>query len=410
MIQTNEIQSHAPTQARPVAGTVAQSARMAYIDLLRGILLLLVVMTHAGITYGAMGSWTYSDPVKDEVTSILLSFINIFNQSFFMGLFFFVSGYFTPGAYDRKGVLGFWRDRLLRLAIPLVLYLLVLCKLPVYVALVAQQGLKASFWDFFTRNFWYTLDEGPTWFLFALLLFAAGYTLWRLATDRLHLHLAERISRLPRPGTRGLFALAALIGLSTFAVAQVFPVAQSFDVFGVFSLLLSYFPQYILLYVAGILAYRSGLNQKSDWLAQLDGKNLRFWSWLSLGLMIFMVILFVAGGAASGQLDLFLSGLTWQCFALVMWTGLACVAFSMTLILWLRDRVRLPDRVARIAGANNFAVYLIHPLILVPLTYGMSFLALPAIIKYVLAVSLTLAIGYVAATGLRRLPLVKNIL
>ena len=43
---------------------------------------------------------------------------------YFMSLFFFVSGCFTPGALERKGRAAFLRDRLVRLGVPSLLVLL----------------------------------------------------------------------------------------------------------------------------------------------------------------------------------------------------------------------------------------------------------------------------------------------
>ena len=43
-------------------------------------------------------------------------------QAFFMGLLFLLSGYFTPPAYDHKGHNQFLKDRLIRLGIPMVIF------------------------------------------------------------------------------------------------------------------------------------------------------------------------------------------------------------------------------------------------------------------------------------------------
>ena len=42
-------------------------------------------------------------------------------RGLFMGMFFFLGGYFTPGACDRKGAATFLSDRALRLGAPLAL-------------------------------------------------------------------------------------------------------------------------------------------------------------------------------------------------------------------------------------------------------------------------------------------------
>ena len=58
-----------------------------------------------------------------------------FNQAFFMGLFFLLAGYFTPGAVERHGAAAYMRERALRLGVPLIIYFLLLS--PVTIALAA---------------------------------------------------------------------------------------------------------------------------------------------------------------------------------------------------------------------------------------------------------------------------------
>ena len=58
----------------------------------------------------------------DLLTGLVLTWHNAVSQSFFMGCLFLISGYFTPGSYDRKGPRRFLLDRVVRLGIPMVLY------------------------------------------------------------------------------------------------------------------------------------------------------------------------------------------------------------------------------------------------------------------------------------------------
>ena len=64
--------------------------------------------------------------------SVLLTWHNASVQAFSMGLFFLISGYFTVGSYDRKGPRQFFKDRLLRLGIPLICYDFVIGPLMAY--------------------------------------------------------------------------------------------------------------------------------------------------------------------------------------------------------------------------------------------------------------------------------------
>jgi glucan biosynthesis protein C len=320
-----------------------------------------------------------------------------------MGLFFFFSGYFTPGSYDRKGAVRYWKDRLLRLAIPMVIYTWFLSRIPNYIDDVANNGVTQSFWQYSAGNFWTDADGGPTWFLFALLAFCIAYTLWRFVSRRMNLDFSW-VSRLPAPGTKALLAAVLVISAAMFAVAQRLSIPQAYEALGAFNLLLAFFPAYILMFAGGILAYRN------QWLSSISGKLLRFWAWFSAALVVILPAYLILGGAIDGGLDLFMGGMTWQCAGMCLWFGCACIAFSTTLTLWLRDRILPQNKVAGVAGPNTFAVYLIHPLVLVPICYGLSFISLPALIKFVFASVFTVSLSYLLAGGLRRLPGAKEIL
>jgi len=403
MEATRERSMKVAEQAKAVALPQAKAgSRLAYIDTLRMVLIILVIMVHAAVTYGSLGDWTYEDPTSDETSAIILSFFVIDCQAFFMGLMFFFAGYFTPGAYDRKGIGKFWKDRLLRLALPMVLYTWVLSKVPNYIEAVSNSGLKMSFGQFFTQYFWAYADKGPTWFLFALLIFSLGYTLWRLVTRKAN--LAEKLSNLPAPKTGTLLAAALVIGITLFAILQWLPLGESYMVVDPFDLQLQFFTGYIILFAAGALAYRSG------WMEKLPAKSLPFWGWTSLGLIISLPIFFFLGGAVNGQLDHFMSGMHWQSAVTSLWLGLGAVAFSMALTLWLRGRVSGNDKLAAFAGPNNFAVYLIHPLVLVPVTWYMSRFQMMGMAKFAIATVVTVVVCYAISPLLRRIPGLKAVL
>jgi glucans biosynthesis protein C len=100
--------------------------RMLYIDNLRILLISMVIVVHLGVTYGAVGSWYYHDPVTNLPTGIILTTLTGFGMAAGMGFFFLIAGYFTPGSYDRKGIKSFLFDRLIKLGIPLLIYDLLL--------------------------------------------------------------------------------------------------------------------------------------------------------------------------------------------------------------------------------------------------------------------------------------------
>ncbi len=104
------------------APPAAKSSRLFFMDYLRAFLIILVITLHLAFTYGSpINLWYYHDTTNALTVGLVTSLTGI-GQAFAIGLFFLISAYFTPGAYDRKGAGPFLRDRLLRLGLPLLIY------------------------------------------------------------------------------------------------------------------------------------------------------------------------------------------------------------------------------------------------------------------------------------------------
>ena len=109
-------------QVSPSALITEQPKKIFYIDNLKVILIILVVLHHTFITYGAPGGWYYMQKTTHQGALIPMTLFVAVNQSFFMGFFFFLSAYFIRPSYQKKGASRFVKDRLIRLGIPLIFY------------------------------------------------------------------------------------------------------------------------------------------------------------------------------------------------------------------------------------------------------------------------------------------------
>ena len=90
---------------------------------------------------------------------------------------------------------------------------------------VARGEVTTSFWDY-ARLTWLTgADEGPTWFIFALLLFLVGYTLWRLATKSVAPEKMAWMKNLKVPGKKEILGLGLVVSVLMFVVALVLLIA-----------------------------------------------------------------------------------------------------------------------------------------------------------------------------------------
>ncbi|RZN42870.1 MAG: hypothetical protein EFT35_01615 [Methanophagales archaeon ANME-1-THS] len=104
-------------------------------------------------------------------SAVLLTLFTAVVQSFVLGFFFMISGYFTPASYARKGARTYLKDRFVRLGTPLVVCFFIVNPLVVYTLSVRSMGYSVPLSDFF--------GSGPLWFLETLLIFCFGYYVWR---------------------------------------------------------------------------------------------------------------------------------------------------------------------------------------------------------------------------------------
>src|SRR6476620_1129355 len=178
--------SVAPAQAR--AAPLAR-ARNAALDRARTFLTLVVLLHHAVIPYTYFG---HTDP-----TSWLgFDAVVLATDSFFMAMFFFLSGLFVWPSLAHKSPWVFLRDRLLRLGLPFAIAAFNLITIAYYAIALRQQpsiGLSEFWWKTVTAGPW---PSGPLWFLWVLL----GFDLTACVLYRLSAKLLDPINRMSLRG------------------------------------------------------------------------------------------------------------------------------------------------------------------------------------------------------------------
>src|SRR6266487_204850 len=298
--------------AQPVqAAGAPQKARLLFIDNLRILLICMVLVVHLDDTYGAIGSWYYHDPATNMLTGVLLTIPNAIGMASGMGFFFLLAGYFTPGSYDRKDPRSFLRDRLVRLGIPVLIYSLLLDPLVVYIA----EGLHGSYWSFYANYLPQVRGvTGPAWFIALLLLFSLVYAAWRGLTR----HRTQTTARTGKlPSYRAIFGFIFALGLVTFVVRIWWPAGW---IFLPLNVPVGYLPQYMSLYILGLVAYRR------NWFFELSPRMARSWSLIALiATLIFVGLVFpsmmqAAGVAGTRQASYPLAGgFHWLEFGYTLW-------------------------------------------------------------------------------------------
>jgi len=395
MPQTAEIER---TASAPSDTTITRTAppRDLYIDRLRTIMTVLVILHHTAITYGASGSWFYNElHASGQLSSILLTLFCATNQAYFMGFFFLLAGYFTPGSLERKGYGQFIGDRFTRLGIPLLAFIFILG--PLTAAMVAAHDGK-NFWNVFPYLWNHAIIiNGPLWFAQALIIFSLVYCAWRAAFGS---SLTPSL-RLPRPipsYARWLLS-TILVGAASLLIRQFVPAGKN-----IIGLQLGYFAPYIFLFAIGIAAWRY------DWLRQLQWKHARPWiialivAWPAMPVSIAIAMRVFPPGEAN-----FGGGHTWPAILYAFWDPFISWGLIAAWLLIARAWMNKPSALWSWLNRRAYAVYIIHPPVLVGVSLLFHSLVAPAILKFVVTGTLSCIATWLIADPLVRVPGIRRI-
>ena len=171
--------------ATDVRAAPRTKTRNAAIDRARTFLTLVVLLHHSVIPYTYFG---HTDPKS----WIGFDCVVLATDSFFMAMFFFLSGLFVWPGLVHKAPQIFLRDRLLRLGLPFAVAALTIIPIAYYAIALRQTpdlSFSAFWWKTVTVGPW---PSGPIWFVWVLLAFdMTACVLYRLSPT-----LVDPINRL----------------------------------------------------------------------------------------------------------------------------------------------------------------------------------------------------------------------
>lgn len=258
-----------------------ESHRVDYLDNIKWVLAVLVIFHHAASVAG-LDPFPINLPLvvqSEHYQYGILSHFQAANQGFFMGLFFFISAYFSVPSYEKKGKRFFLQDKLNRLGIPLLLTVFIIDPIAIY--LVDDYSFLLSIHNSF--NLYgemlssFNMMLGVAWFCWTLIVFHAGYIFYRM----LNPNMAQPIRSIPSFPATVSFALA-MIPFYYWGLYLTNLLGKDFLGFH----LLQNFPMYIGMYCFGIKAYTD------RWLDQLTHKSAFIWIIIWIFAMIFRLVPF----------------------------------------------------------------------------------------------------------------------
>ncbi len=386
------------TMPAPTLSTSAlipeQPKKIFYIDNLKVGLITLVVLHHALNTYGAEGGWYYTQKTTHIGAAMPMVVLITINQSFFMGFFFFLSAYFIPGSYNKKGAARFVKDRLLRLGIPLVFYSFIFSPVLIYLVYYFGKGHHITFIQFL-RGFHDWINFGVLWFVAALLLFTFVYVLWRVVSKK------QQSKSFTAPSPRMILWFAAGVGIISFLVRIVFPIGWILNPVG---FQLAYFSQYVACFLLGLVA------AKNNWLDALPYNKGKRFARYALRLLLFFPVISIIEKVAKTPQDWFIGGLHWQQLLYAVWEQLLGFSIIVALLTYGKQLWNKSSALMGKLSRSAFAVYIFHPLVLIAFSLSLRNWGVDPALKFLVVAPLAVVGSFLLALVITLIPGVRKII
>ncbi len=373
------------TVSIPSVSMGTKPARIFYLDTLKIVLTILVIAHHVGQAYGPTGGYW---PVQETARAALLAPFFTVNRSFFMSLFFMISGYFMVSAYQRNGFAGFIRSRFVRLGVPVLAFAVLM--LPSRLFLFGEHITR---WDDY-------FNAGHLWYLEHVLLFSLVYALWQRIRESSRGN-AQRPSRVfVRQGPRLLTICAAmLVVAAACAVVRIWsPIDRWMNLLGFFRVAFADVPRDLAFFIFGAIAFKRG------WFESFPTR--RGLLWLAVGVV---------------------SALTWYAWSLLphsgvtlsarafaiaypVWEELVCFGMCIGLLVLFRQTANVQGRLAKFLAANQYSAYFWHPMLIVGIQMGFLALPLSPFVKFIAVTALGVPIVFFWSWLVRNIRAVRSVL
>ncbi|MCX5880688.1 MAG: acyltransferase [Deltaproteobacteria bacterium] len=373
--------------------------RLYYLDNLKVLLIFLVIIHHVGQAYGSTGgAWFYSYP-GDRVKSLRLLFQ--FDASFFMGLFFFISGYFLPASFDRPANRKFITDKLIRFGIPLLFAAFFMIPVMEYVKYVYYTS-HIGFRDFYIQH-WFgyvpnaashhcIFNFGHLWFIEHLFVYSILYAAIRTVLQNCAPSLS--ISKIRDVRLYSILLYIAALGLITHLMRTSwgFPIDRWILFLGFIAMEPAHIPQYLSLFILGIFAYRC------SFLESLSTPRNILWLVPGLGIHIITVVQLYSTGRQS---------------AYFLWEyreALLCVGVCIGLLALFRTYFNRTGHIVQFFAENAYGAYIIHVPVVVALQYAFDPVQAGAFTLFVIVSFLSTIGSFFSSFLIRLIPGMKRVL
>jgi len=398
------------TEAAAGAGTYEVA-----LGYLRAFVTFLVVLHHSVLAYtgfpastqfaGGPMSWR-AFPVVDTAHPWGLStLISGFNDVYFMALMFLLSGLFVQQSIDRKGVVAFLKDRVLRLGIPFLFSGFIVAPAAYYFAYLQTGGAPGlmNYWTAFQQVG--TWPTGPAWFILMLLVFDVVVTLFYTVAPRWG-HWVGKLNARAKEHPSRFFLLFAVFSLAAYAPLSHFSAPDTWTTWGFVTFQTSRVLNYFLYFAIGIGIGAYGI--KNGLLASDGRLAKRWWIWMNIylpaifitGIAVFIAIISTKD-AATRKLITDFASITFV---------LNCGVASFGLLATFTRCVKRANAVMDSLSANAYGIYIVHYAFVAGLQYTLLPQNLPGYAKAMIVTFGALGLSWITAAILRRIPIASRLM
>ncbi|WP_049662680.1 acyltransferase family protein [Bacillus sp. FJAT-27231] len=383
-----------------------EKKRLDFIDQLKIALIMLVIVHHAGQAYGPGGWWYFQSA---ESIPWLGRFFTV-NAAFFMSLFFFLSAYFVPASFARKGPRRFLIERFKRIGIPLLLGFFIMMPVLMYVYYIHFRGYEPiSFFTYYSQIFfgfgekpahwtgpsWPDMQFGHLWFLEHLLVYTLLFVWWRKLVPMPREKQPPTIIH-----TWQIIFFLIILALVTFVIRIWFPIDRWIGFLGIIQAEFAHVPHYASFFFLGILAY------ERNWLFTFPRKT--GFLWLAAGLVM-TVILYFGGSFVFPYLTK--GGWNIGSLAKSFVEAFLCISLIIGLVTLFREMRSRSNHLLKSMASNTFVVYFLHVPVVVALQYSLAALSLSVVSQFLLSSVLGIVFSFLISQFVwRRLPYLKNLM
>jgi peptidoglycan/LPS O-acetylase OafA/YrhL len=379
-----------PVEAR---ATAKASTRNEALDRARTFLTLVVLLHHAVIPYTHFG---HTDPKS----WIGFDAVVLATDSFFMAMFFFLSGLFVWSSLAHKQPQVFLRDRLLRLGLPFLIAAFTIIPLAYYAIELRQHpdtSFAAFWWKTVTVGPW---PSGPIWFVWVLLAFDVLATVLYLVSPR----LLDPINRLSQRGYDEpalFFVFMLVVTAVVYVPARIYFGAGRWFTFGPFDVQASR----VLLYAAyffigagvGAAKFDRGLLAAESRLARSS------WGWIVATLVpycLMWVLIYIKREILGNPVWL----PAWYEASYGFFFAAFSAAILFAILAYFLRYKRSGSSLLDPMQPDAYGMFLVHYPIILWIQYWLFDFNWPAVAKALIAFVLTVLLSWGATEALRKIP------